>query len=342
MYFRKLNKFINYEFFYLTSLRESVLYNIKSNINLSIILYLIIFVLDSWFASYFVLTQTELPICNTLPIVLAMRQIALYGKGGIGKSTTAANLSAAFAERGMRVLQIGCDPKHDSTRMLMHGAGIPTVLDLVRERDSRPILPEEVVFPGYREIRCVEAGGPEPGVGCAGRGIIATFQLLEKLGALEGDVVVYDVLGDVVCGGFAMPMREGYAEEVYLVTSGELMSLYAANNICKAIARLARHGRSRCRLGGVICNSANTHPREKELVEEFARQIGSAMSGFIPRDRVVQLAELHKQTVVEYAPESEQARIYRTLASSILDNQSLTIPIPLETDQLEALALAYI
>ncbi|MDD1673339.1 MAG: Ni-sirohydrochlorin a,c-diamide reductive cyclase ATP-dependent reductase subunit [Methanomicrobiales archaeon] len=271
-----------------------------------------------------------------------MRQIALYGKGGIGKSTTAANLSAAFAERGLKVLQIGCDPKHDSTRMLMHGANIPTVLDLVRERGVEPITPHEVVFLGFQDVRCVEAGGPEPGVGCAGRGIIATFQLLEKLEALEGDVVVYDVLGDVVCGGFAMPMREGYAEEVYLVTSGELMSLYAANNICKAIARLARHGRSKCRLGGVICNSANTHPREQELVEEFARRIGSALMGFIPRDRMVQLAELHKQTVFEYAPTSKQAQIYRTLAVSILENGSLTIPIPLETDQLETLALAYI
>lgn len=269
-----------------------------------------------------------------------MRQIALYGKGGIGKSTTAANLSAAFAEQGHRVLQIGCDPKHDSTRMLMHGSGIPTVLDLVRERGTSPIAPDEVVFTGYRDVRCVEAGGPEPGVGCAGRGIIATFQLLEKLGALEGDVVVYDVLGDVVCGGFAMPMREGYAEEIYLVTSGELMSLYAANNICKAIARLAQHGRSRCRLGGVICNSANTH-RERELVEHFSRDIGSVMIGFIPRDRIVQLAELHRQTVVEYAPSSDQANVYRSLATAILDNKHFTIPSPLDADTLEVLAFEY-
>jgi nitrogenase iron protein NifH len=270
-----------------------------------------------------------------------MRQIALYGKGGIGKSTTAANLSAAFAERGLSVLQIGCDPKHDSTRMLMHGTGIPTVLDLVRERGNAPIAQEEVVFEGYGKVRCVEAGGPEPGVGCAGRGIIATFQLLERLGALQADVVVYDVLGDVVCGGFAMPMREGYAKEVYLVTSGELMSLYAANNICKAIARLSRHGRSRCRLGGVICNSANTH-QERELVEEFAEQIGSRLIGFVPRDRIVQISELHKQTVVEYAPDSLQATVYRTLAQEILDTLTTTIPTPLETDQLETLAMAYL
>jgi nitrogenase iron protein subunit NifH (EC 1.18.6.1) len=198
-----------------------------------------------------------------------MRQIALYGKGGIGKSTTAANLSAAFAEQGLRVLQIGCDPKHDSTRMLMHGAGIPTVLDLVRERDSSPIIADEVVFLVIAECDAWRPEDPNLAWDVRVGGVIATFQLLEKLGALEGDVVVYDVLGDVVCGGFAMPMREGYAEEVYLVTSGELMSLYAANNICKAIARLARHGRSPCRLGGVICNSANTHPREGELVKNL-------------------------------------------------------------------------
>jgi nitrogenase iron protein NifH len=149
-----------------------------------------------------------------------MKQIALYGKGGIGKSTTSANLSAALADTGLDIMQIGCDPKHDSTRMLMHGTWIPTVLDLVREQGDAGISADQVVFEGYGGIRCVEAGGPEPGVGCAGRGIIATFQLLERLDALRGDIIVYDVLGDVVCGGFAMPMREGYAQEIYLVTSG--------------------------------------------------------------------------------------------------------------------------
>ncbi|HJK03015.1 MAG TPA: AAA family ATPase, partial [Methanocorpusculum sp.] len=172
-----------------------------------------------------------------------MRQIALYGKGGIGKSTTSANLSAAFSEMNLDVMQIGCDPKHDSTRMLMHGRWIPTVLEQMYER--KDLSADDVIFTGFGGVRCVEAGGPEPGIGCAGRGIIATFQLLEKMKALYGDVVVYDVLGDVVCGGFAMPMRDGYAQEVYLVTSGELMSLYAANNICKAVARLSQRSPAR-------------------------------------------------------------------------------------------------
>jgi nitrogenase iron protein NifH len=270
-----------------------------------------------------------------------MKQIALYGKGGIGKSTTSANLSAALAGQGCDVMQIGCDPKRDSTRMLMHGSWIPTVMDLVRERGEKPLSVEDVVHTGYQGVRCVEAGGPEPGVGCAGRGIIATFQILEKFGALRGDVIVYDVLGDVVCGGFAMPMREGYAQEVYLVTSGELMALYAANNICKAIARISQRPKSRCRLAGVICNAKNM-VRERELVEEFSCRIGSRLVAFIPRDRSVQIAELHKKTVIEYEPDGAQARVYRDLAGCVMKNDNLVIPTPLGTDALESLALEFI
>lgn len=270
-----------------------------------------------------------------------MKQIALYGKGGIGKSTTSANLSAALSERGLDILQIGCDPKRDSTRMLMHGTFIPTVMDLVRERGDTQISLADVEFKGYNGVRCVEAGGPEPGVGCAGRGIIATFQILEKFGALKGDIVLYDVLGDVVCGGFAMPMREGYAQDIYLVTSGELMSLYAANNICKAIKRLATRPKSKCRLAGVICN-AKGQPREKELVAEFARKVNSDLVEFIPRDRIVQLAELNRKTVIEFDPASEQAAHYRSLAARITGNTNLTIPTPLEIDELERLAYSFI
>ena len=270
-----------------------------------------------------------------------MKQIALYGKGGIGKSTTSANLSAALSLAGYSILQIGCDPKRDSTRMLMQGKLIPTVMDLVRERGAENVTPADVVYTGFHGVRCVEAGGPEPGVGCAGRGIIATFQLLEKFGTLSGDVIVYDVLGDVVCGGFAMPMREGYAQEVYLVTSGELMSLYAANNICKAIQRLSARPKSRCRLAGVICNAKNL-PREEELVSEFARKVNSHLIQFIPRDRTVQLAELNRKTVIEFSPESAQADVYRCLAEKVMANSQFTIPEPLEIDDLEALAIEFV
>ncbi|MEN6443341.1 MAG: Ni-sirohydrochlorin a,c-diamide reductive cyclase ATP-dependent reductase subunit [Methanoregula sp.] len=270
-----------------------------------------------------------------------MKQIALYGKGGIGKSTTSANLSAALSRQGLDVLQIGCDPKRDSTRMLMQGRFIPTVMDLVRVRGEKAISLSDVEYTGYNGVRCVEAGGPEPGVGCAGRGIIATFQILEKFGALKGDVIVYDVLGDVVCGGFAMPMREGYAQDVYLVTSGELMSLYAANNICKAIQRLSSRAKSKCRLAGVICNAKN-QPREEELVAEFAKKVNSSLIQFIPRDRVVQLAELNRKTVIEYDPGSPQAECYRELARRVMENTRLTIPTPLEIDDLESLAVGYL
>jgi nitrogenase iron protein NifH len=264
-----------------------------------------------------------------------MKQIALYGKGGIGKSTTAANLSAALTEMGLSVLQIGCDPKRDSTRMLMHGSWIPTVLDQVREGREASISPDQVVFRGFKGVRCVEAGGPEPGVGCAGRGIIATFQLLERLDSLKGDVIVYDVLGDVVCGGFAMPMREGYAQEVYLVT------LYAANNICRAIARLAGRVRGRCRLAGVIGNGAG-QSGEEPLVRAFADRIHSRLVTFIPRDPVVQRAEINRMTVIEFAPDSTQAGVYRSLARSILENRDLVIPTPLSMDDLESLAMEFL
>lgn len=270
-----------------------------------------------------------------------MKQIAIYGKGGIGKSTTSSNLSAAIADRGLSVMQIGCDPKRDSTRMLMQGRLIPTVLDLIRDKGESALRLEDVVFSGYRGIRCVEAGGPEPGVGCAGRGIIATFQLLEQLQALVGDVILYDVLGDVVCGGFAMPMRKGYAQEIYLVTSGELMALYAANNICKAISRISQNSRQICRLGGIICNARNT-PGEKELVEAFAGAVGSRVVAYIPRDEIVQHAELHTMTVIEYAPESDQAARYRDLADAVLVNSTFTIPSFLEMEDLEKMGRSFL
>ena len=270
-----------------------------------------------------------------------MKQIAIYGKGGIGKSTTSSNLSAALSDRGLSVMQIGCDPKRDSTRMLMQGRLIPTVLDLIRDRGESVLTIDDVVFSGYGGIRCVEAGGPEPGVGCAGRGIIATLQLLERLNAFSGDVILYDVLGDVVCGGFAMPMRKGYAQEIYLVTSGELMALYAANNICKAIARITQNSRQISRLGGIICNARNT-PGEKELVEAFAKAVGSRVIAYIPRDDIVQHAELHTMTVIEYAATSEQALRYRELAGAVMENTDFVIPTFLEMEELEAMGRSFL
>ncbi|PKM78319.1 MAG: nitrogenase iron protein [Firmicutes bacterium HGW-Firmicutes-15] len=263
------------------------------------------------------------------------RQIAIYGKGGIGKSTTTQNLAAALAMKGKKIMQIGCDPKADSTRMLIGGKRQRTVLDTLREYGEVKLA--DVLKSGFGGIMCVESGGPEPGVGCAGRGIITSIDLLESLGAYSDDLdyIFYDVLGDVVCGGFAMPIREGKAREIYIVTSGELMSLYAANNICKGITKFAATGGAR--LGGIICNSRWIN-KEEELVRVFAEKLGSRMIRLIPWDSIVHQAEINKQTVVQYAPESSQAKVYDSLAEIIDNNKKFVIPTPMELEELEDLA----
>jgi len=268
-----------------------------------------------------------------------MRQVAIYGKGGIGKSTTTQNLTSGLAEAGRQVMVVGCDPKADSTRMLLGGLAQRTVLDTLRE-EGEDIELDAILKEGFAGIRCVESGGPEPGVGCAGRGIITSINMLEQMGAYTEDLdyVFYDVLGDVVCGGFAMPIREGKAQEIYVVASGELMALYAANNICKGVQKYAQSGG--VRLGGVICNSRKVDG-ERELIEAFAKQLGSQMIYFVPRDNIVQHAEINKQVVTEFAPECEQASEYQGLAEAVDNNEMFVIPKPLEQDQLEDLMMEH-
>lgn len=269
-----------------------------------------------------------------------MRQIAIYGKGGIGKSTTTQNIAAALAEMGKQLMIVGCDPKADSTRLILGGMSKHTVLDVMRDRDEDEVELEDFLETGFSGIRAVESGGPEPGVGCAGRGIVTAINTLERLGAYtpELDYVLYDVLGDVVCGGFAMPIREGKAEEIYIVCSGEMMSLYAANNICKGIQRYASAGKTK--LGGLICNSRLVD-REQELAAAFARKLNTQLLYFIPRDNVVQHAELKRQTVIEYDSASRQADHYRTLARAVDENTYFTVPTPLAAEDLEALLQQY-
>jgi len=270
-----------------------------------------------------------------------MRQIAIYGKGGIGKSTTTQNLVAGMSEAGKKVMIVGCDPKADSTRLMLHAKAQTTVMDLARERGSVEDLElDEVLMAGYQGIKCVESGGPEPGVGCAGRGVITAINFLEENGAYTDDLdfVFYDVLGDVVCGGFAMPMREKKAQEIYIVTSGEMMAMYAANNICKGIVKYAVSGG--IRLGGLICNSRKVD-KEYELIHALAERLGTQLLHFVPRDNVVQRAELKRMTVIEHAPDCTQANEYRTLARKISENKNMVIPDPLTMEELEELLITY-
>jgi nitrogenase iron protein NifH len=274
-------------------------------------------------------------------MIMALRQCAIYGKGGIGKSTTTQNLVAALAEAGKKVMIVGCDPKADSTRLILHAKAQNTIMHLAAEAGSVEDLElEDVLKVGYGDVKCVESGGPEPGVGCAGRGVITAINFLEEEGAYEEDLdfVFYDVLGDVVCGGFAMPIRENKAQEIYIVVSGEMMAMYAANNIAKGIVKYANSGG--VRLAGLICNSRNT-AREDELIEALAAKLGSQMIHFIPRDNEVQRAEIRRMTVIEYNPKAKQADEYRALANKVINNKKLVIPTPITMDELEDLMMEF-
>jgi nitrogenase iron protein NifH len=240
---------------------------------------------------------------------------------------------------GKKIMVVGCDPKADSTRLLLGGLAQKTVLDTLRDEGDEVDL-DDVRRPGFLGTHCTESGGPEPGVGCAGRGIITSINLLEQLGAYEEelDYVFYDVLGDVVCGGFAMPIREGKAKEIYIVCSGEMMAMYAANNISKGVLKFAQAGG--VRLGGLICNSRNVD-NEKEMIMEFARQLGTQMIHFVPRDNDVQRAEINRKTVIDWRPTCHQADEYRALAQAIDNNKNFVIPKPLAMDDLEKLLLDF-
>ncbi len=268
-----------------------------------------------------------------------IKQIAVYGKGGIGKSTTASNISAALAKAGYKVMQFGCDPKSDSTNTLRGGKYIPTVLDTLREKNT--VKAEEVIFEGFAGVYCVESGGPAPGVGCAGRGIITAVQLLKQLKVfdeLDLDFVIYDVLGDVVCGGFAMPIREGIAEHVFTVSSADFMAIYAANNLFKGIKKYSNSGGAL--LGGVIANSINA-PYAKDIIDDFVKQTNTQVVEYVPRSVTVTQSELLGKTTIEAAPESEQAKIYSSLAGKIAGHTESKVPAPLDVKELREWAASW-
>ena len=261
------------------------------------------------------------------------KHIAIYGKGGIGKSTTTSNISAALAEAGYRVIQIGCDPKSDSTNTLRGNNYLPTVLDSLREGNK--IHLDDISVKGFSGVLCIESGGPVPGVGCAGRGINAAVTLLQELHLFEEfkpDFVLYDVLGDVVCGGFAVPIRDGITDRAYVVSSSDFMALYAANNLFKAINKYAPSGGAK--LGGVIANSMKPG-YHREIVEDFVQKTGTSIAGYVNRSIDVQQSELYGKTVIEAKPKSAQADIYRELAKYIAGNEDLVIPNPMGVAELK-------
>ena len=261
-----------------------------------------------------------------------LTQIAIYGKGGIGKSTTTSNITAALSKAGYKVMQFGCDPKSDSTNTLRGGTYIPTVLDTLREKNV--VKASEVIFEGFNGIYCVEAGGPAPGVGCAGRGIITAVQLFKQQKVFEDldlDYVIYDVLGDVVCGGFAVPIREGIAEHVFTVSSADFMAVYAANNLFKGIKKYSTSGGAL--LGGVIANSIN-QPYSKDIIDDFVLQTKTQVIEYVPRSVTVTQSELQGKTTIEAFPESAQAQVYSRLAEKIANHTQSKVPEPLDSQQL--------
>ncbi|MBR1779052.1 MAG: AAA family ATPase [Clostridia bacterium] len=263
-----------------------------------------------------------------------VKQIAIYGKGGIGKSTVSSNTSAALGFLGKKVMQIGCDPKKDSVKLLLNGRKIISILEYLQEYGEINDI-ENVVKSGYKGVKCIESGGPEPGVGCAGRGIILSIETLKKLGAFswDNDYIIYDVLGDVVCGGFAVPIREGYAEEIYLVVSGEFMSIFAVNNICKCIKKYAMNGS--VKLMGLILNSRNIS-NEEEIVNMFAQKINTKVALKIPRDNRFCKAEIAKKTIIEMYENSDLAKLFINFAKAIgnSENSQNLIPNPLNDDEI--------
>ena len=249
-----------------------------------------------------------------------MRKFAIYGKGGIGKSTTTANVSAALASIGKKVVQIGCDPKADSTLNLLHGEPVMPVMDYYRQYTEGPDF-DHIGREGYGGVFCIETGGPTPGLGCAGRGIIATFDLIDELEVFEKlspDVVMYDVLGDVVCGGFSAPIRDGYADEIFIVTSGEKMALYAANNINTAVTNFA--DRSYAKVEGIIFNRRNI-PDEDAKVRAFAEKAGLTIVGDIPRSDDINRYEELGQTVIEGNPDLPISKTFLDLARKLLEDK---------------------
>jgi len=271
-----------------------------------------------------------------------MRQIAIYGKGGIGKSMVSSHISFALAKKGLKVLHVGCDPKHDSTRLLLKGMMPETILETLREKEFniKAVSMNEVIFESAfksecaGEIYCAESGGPDPGVGCGGKGVVEAIEALKHLNVFETlklDAVLYDVLGDVVCGGFSMPIREGYAKEIYIVSSGEIEVLFAASNIFKAIRRF--NPRSGAQLGGIIGNLRELK-NEQRILTEFGERCDTQVVGFIPYSEKIKECSGKGVTLFQHAPDTPECEAFRALADRIWENTQFSVPRSMSFEEL--------
>ena len=258
-----------------------------------------------------------------------MERIAFYGKGGIGKSTIAAGVSLALAGQGLRVLHVGCDPKHDSTATLVHDGRIVTVIEQIFSRRSGQLGPEDLIMPRKHGIACIEAGGPDSGVGCGGRAVSRMFEIFDELGIIDPeryDAAIFDVLGDVVCGGFAAPLRAGISPKVVIVASEEMMAGYAANNISKAVLHYLHNGVS---LAGMVVNMRDNRA-DRTPIQRLAEALGIRILAEVPRTPKIQQAELMSQSILDFAPNTKAALTIQELARNLieLDRTAASRPVP--------------
>jgi len=244
-----------------------------------------------------------------------MERIAIYWKGWIWKSTMSCNISASFSKIWKKTLQVWCDPKADSTKKLTNGRRIISIMDMLSKNDDFVWI-DELVVKWFNWIDCIEAGWPIPWTWCAWRWISKMFEIFDDVDLLEEDydVLLFDVLWDVVCWGFASPMRMWYWEKIFIVISEEIMSMYACNNICKAIKQYSRNG---IYVWWVIVN-ARSNTLDKEIIEEFVKKIWLEIIAFIPRSDVIACAEYKAKTVLEFDPEAKVIENFDKLVSDII------------------------
>lgn len=259
-----------------------------------------------------------------------MERIAFYGKGGIGKSTIATSASLSMSRMGKRVLHVGCDPKHDSSLVLVKDPeNFKTVIDQIFA-GVEDLEADDFIMDGIEGIDCVESGGPEAGRGCGGRAVSRSFEVFEDVELVDDtryDAVVYDVLGDVVCGGFAAPMRRSAKSKVVIVLSEELMAAYAANRIAAAVGQFEKNG---IVLAGLVIN-LKSNTADLAPIARFAKALNTTVLGVLPRDPLVCEAEIYRHCIVDYAPESPVAVGIKAIVEKViaLDRDAIPKPTPL-------------